>query len=184
MAKRKGKEAALWVDLDGGDEIMEALSQLTPANWRKNVHNYRSVETGQFVKVKTTVNLRKILRKIADHLRRKLQKYPPPGPWNTPGPYPKRWYERGWGSRYARVDGSVGGKRTSEKLKSSWFRPRAGGFGRILFNTASYAGFVPGPDEQTGVHKRHGWRTTEQHMEDDWPFMEKQLNKALDRIAK
>ena len=85
---------------------------------------------------------------------------------NRPGPYPKRWYQRNWGPRYARKSGGTGGQNTSERLQFSWRTqivkpaeahvftksPQTGG-------EVSYVEHVQSYEMQTAVHKEHGWQT-------------------------
>ena len=82
--------------------------------------------------------------------------YPTEGPWNQPGPYPKRWYQRMYGARWARKDGSVGGSQTSEKMQQKWVTQVVDSFTAIVRNLASYAPWVKGK-EQAGFHADHGW---------------------------
>ena len=71
----------------------------------------------------------------------------------------KRWYQRGYGPRWRRRDGSVGGKKTSERLGTRWSHKidRANLTGTIS-NNASYAEYVQGV-RQARFHRRRGWQT-------------------------
>ena len=87
---------------------------------------------------------------------------------NRPGPYPKRWYQRNWGPRYAKKSGGTGGQNTSERLQFAWRTqiikpleahvftksPQTGG-------EVSYVEYVQSQESQTAVHKEHGWQTDE-----------------------
>ena len=48
--------------------------------------------------------------------------YPVEGSWNVaPGTKGKGvWYQRGFGTRYNRKDGTIGGRNTSQRLQKSW----------------------------------------------------------------
>ena len=98
----------------------------------------------------------------------KMAVYPPETDANRPGPYPKRWYQRLVGPRYARKGGGTGGQNTSEKLQKSWRTdiikpleahvftksPQTGG-------EVSYVEVVQSEESQTAVHREHGWQTDE-----------------------
>ena len=102
---------------------------------------------------------------------------------NKPGPYPKKWYQRNWGPRYARKSGGTGGQNTSERLQFSWrtdiikpleahvFTQSPGGTGEV-----SYVEHVQSYESQTGTHKAHGWQTDKAVAED----VEKSA--ALDKV--
>ena len=99
----------------------------------------------------------------------KMAVYPPETEGNRPGPYPKRWYQRQFGSRYAKKGGGApGGQNTSERLQKSWRTdiikpleahvftksPQTGG-------EVSYVDLVQSEENQAAVHKEHGWQTDE-----------------------
>lgn len=83
--------------------------------------------------------------------------YPAEGTWNTPGPYPARWYQRHFGPRWALKAGGVHGKDTSEQMQKRWRTRRAKLLEWAVENSASYAQYVQG-EEQAEFHARHGWR--------------------------
>lgn len=78
--------------------------------------------------------------------------------------HPNRYYQRGYGMRYRRADGSLVGKKTSESLGKRW-SVRRRGLGAVLANSASYGPYVhrfgPGKPKQTQQHAQTGWRTDE-----------------------
>lgn len=94
-------------------------------------------------------------RQAAYELSSAFDTYPPQTIANDPAQ--PRWYERLWGSRWRRKDGSIGGRHTSERLYFKWKIEQVGNGARIS-NTASYAGWVQG-NKQTKVMKRIGWKT-------------------------
>jgi hypothetical protein len=57
-----------------------------------------------------------VLRAAQRRLLERLRDYPPVSGANRPRPAPGRWYERGYGSRWSRVRGGVGGA----ALRNSW----------------------------------------------------------------
>ena len=72
-----------------------------------------------------------------------------------------RWYERGYGTKWLRKDGSVGGRKTSQVLNRQWNVQRHGDIGAVLNNKASYGLYVHGADQQASFHAAHNWRTDE-----------------------
>jgi hypothetical protein len=71
------------------------------------------------------------------------------------------WYERGYGPKWVRKDGTVNGRKTSELLGRSWSREvRVDDdvIEGILGNSASYTRYVHGR-EQADFHARRGWMT-------------------------
>ena len=92
---------------------------------------------------------------------------------NRPGPYPKKWYQRGFGPRYAKKSGGFGGQNTSERLQFSWrtdiIKPlEAHVFTKSTETGAevSYVEVVQSEESQTATHKEHGWQTDQMVAED------------------
>ena len=76
----------------------------------------------------------------------------PAAPPRRPGA--RRWYERGYGWRYA----GGGGKATSEQMNRRWdVQPQT--LGATVVNLASYSGRVQGAAQQEPLFKRIGWKT-------------------------
>ncbi len=99
-------------------------------------------------------------------IRSGVADYPPETAGNKPRAFTSGgqniWYERGFGSRWARKDGSAGERQTSETLGRSWtteVRGFAAGVRGIVGTRASYAPLVQDEKQQTAVHKRHKWPT-------------------------
>ena len=107
--------------------------------------------------------------------------YPAEGSWNTPGPYPKRWYQRKKGPRWARVGGTVGGRNTSEQMQEQWHTVRPA-FNEVnIYNTASYSKYVIG-DEQASFHKDHGWLKVSDIAEKYLPRLRDVADRVLRRL--
>ena len=85
--------------------------------------------------------------------------YPPETEANTPGSYPKRWYQRKFGPRWATSSGGTGGRNTSEDLQGSWTESIRGPLEREVLTSVSYAPYVQGAETQTTTHERIGWQT-------------------------
>ena len=114
-------------------------------------------------------DLRKAIREgayiIGLEVKREVAEYPVASEANMPRGFVSRgnnrWYERGFGPRWARKDGSIGGSKRSEMLNRSW---AIGGqhLGAVLGSKASYAPAVHHYAEQASFHKRRGWVTDKQ----------------------
>jgi len=74
---------------------------------------------------------------------------------------PNHWYERGYGSKWRRKDGSVGARATSEQLGPSW-GVETKDDGAVVGTRVSYAPYVQSEEEQTGWHQGTGWITEAQ----------------------
>ena len=112
---------------------------------------------------------------IAKAIKREIAEYPPISEANVPRGFgsavsigtrksANRWYERGYGPRWARKDGSAGGSKTSEMLNRSW-AIGAVWKGAVLGSKASYAPVVHHYREQASFHKRRGWVTDKEAIE-------------------
>jgi hypothetical protein len=77
-------------------------------------------------------------------------------------PARNRWYERGYGGRWRRKDGTVGGRRTSETLGRKWATEVTdGGMVGRIGNNASYAPYVHDAAKQARFHGARGWRSAD-----------------------
>ncbi len=126
------------------------------------------------------------LKAAALHVKGKIAKYPPGTDANKRGPYPKRWYYRGIGPFWARVDGSIGKRLTSEDLGQKWtIDTRDAGMTAIIGNNVSYGPFVQDEEKQATFHRRRGWKTTQKVAEEESKevneLLIKAINKALDK---
>jgi hypothetical protein len=99
-----------------------------------------------------------ILEAVLKELKVLAIPYPEEGDYNRPGPYPKRWYQRKFGPRWARKNSEFsGGRDTSEQLQDSWVTEVKDPFQGVIGNKASYSNYVMG-SEQAEFHARHGWK--------------------------
>lgn len=76
--------------------------------------------------------------------------------------------------------------RRTNTLGRRWQRSQRGipnGFEGRVFNDTDYAMWVQGEDMQTPVHKRTGWKTTEQVAEETRAQVEHILDKAVEAIV-
>ena len=86
------------------------------------------------------------------HLKGVIAVYPPSSSANSPSR--PHWYERGFGPRWRRKDGTVGGRKTSETLGRRWTIKTRGLTG-MVGNNVSYGPDVQGL-KQKSYHKRRG----------------------------
>jgi hypothetical protein len=99
--------------------------------------------------------MRGATKAIALEIQGKIAPYPRSTIANSPGQ--RRWYERGFGPRWRRQDGTVGGRKTSETLGRRWGVEREGSIGAVVGNIASYSPYVHDHDKRARFHKRRGW---------------------------
>lgn len=150
------------ITIEGLEELLDDLEEILPA-----------IKTG--------------LSAGALYLKGKAAEYPPstagnqpknyvPGRWNT-------WYQRGFGSKWARADGTVGSRATSETLGRKWTsRGQTGskGLAWVVGNNVSYSKWVQG-DEQTWFHKAHGWKSTETLKREEEDEVRKRVNEIIEK---
>jgi hypothetical protein len=129
--------------------------------------------------------LRAGIKAATAHVKGKVNKYPPSSEANSPkGPGGGSWYQRGYGSRWIRRDGSQGGSKTSQTLGRRWtIRTENDGLTGIIGNNVTYSPFVHDKDKQTDFHAARGWMTTEKVAEQEAAtvrkFIEAEIRKAI-----
>jgi hypothetical protein len=123
-----------------------------------------------------------VMQAVGLHIKGKIDKYPPATEANSPGDDRRSWYERGYGPKWRRKDGSVGGKKTSEMLGRRW-TVNASSSQVVIGNNVSYGPYVQDEEHQADFHKRRGWKTAQQVAKDEEPtvkaFVEAYLEKML-----
>ena len=119
--------------------------------------------------------LKPVIKAAAQDLAGRVAQYPPATEANQPKPYPGRWYERGYGTRWARKSGGIGGRQTSQTLGRRW-TTRVGDTWAKVGNNASYGPFVQDKDQQASFHAQRGWATIQGEGE-------KAMEKALQKIG-
>lgn len=101
-------------------------------------------------------------------------------------PTQRRWYERGYGPRWRRRDGSINGYKTSEMLDRKWAaaKPRISnrGLEARIGVKVSYAPYVQSNERQTWFHAARNWRTDEDAVQARGPFVIALVQKAVRRI--
>lgn len=124
------------------------------------------------------------LRASAAHIKGKVNTYPASTIANSPGAYPKRWYERGYGPKWARKSGGVSGRKTSETLNRKWtIGQRNGGLTQVIGNNVSYGPYVQDRKKQAKFHTARGWKTiqdvTEEEADTIVNFVKTEIDRAL-----
>ena len=122
--------------------------------------------------------MRGVLEAGGSMLKNYIAEYPPASEANRPGQ--RRWYERGYGSRWTRRDGSVGGSATSQTLGRRW-TVSSRGLTVTVGNNVTYGPFVQG-DKQAAFHERRGWRTEQQAIEKIGPDIIGMAHDEIDRV--
>lgn len=109
------------------------------------------------------------LKAVATELQTIIQVYPPETIANSPENPRGQWYQRGYGVRWKKKDGTVGGKPTSGQLKKRWHIKNQSATSVLLYNQASeygrgtdwYSGYVHASEKQAGFHAKRRWITDE-----------------------
>jgi len=119
----------------------------------------------------------------AVHIKGAVATYPPATSANRPGGPGSRWYQRGYGPRWMRKSGGVGGRKTSQTLGRRWSIVKRGAWVRVIGNNVSYGPYVQDEDKQAGFHKARGWLTIQGAVEKEGPkiveFVKTEIEKAI-----
>lgn len=137
--------SSVTIELDGLEEIL------------RNVDSIAKLE-----------GLQAALLAGGEQVKRKVVVYPPQTMANSPDNPTGRWYERTYGPRWRRRDGSVGGSPTSEDLKHSW-NVQAIGQTVVVGTDTTYAPYVHDKEKQAKFHKDRGWKTIQDIGEQEAP---------------
>ena len=122
--------------------------------------------------------LRPVIDVQVNHIKGKISK-PYPAETAANSPANRRWYERGFGTKYRRRDGSITGRQTSEDLGPSWTGKATSDTRGIIGTDASYAKWVQGP-QQSAIMKKIGWKTTDTVVDEESEKVLKSIQKAVD----
>lgn len=125
---------------------------------------------------------------IGQHVKGKVDQYPPATEANSPRSFvsggKNTWYERGYGPKWARKDGSIGGRKTSETLGRKWTISMRGGDEVVVGNNVSYGIYVQDEDNQADFHKRRGWKTAQQVAKEEEPTITRFIEDYLEKLLK
>lgn len=134
--------------------------------------------------------LKMALYAMGVHYKGKINRYPPATEANQPRAYNtvsggNTWYERGYGSKRIRRDGSIVGRKTSETLGRKWtVERRDQGLTVVVGNNVSYSIYVHDADKQAWFHARRGWKTAQQVLEDEKSTLLAFAQTELDKLLK
>jgi hypothetical protein len=106
---------------------------------------------------------RRILLRGTLELADRARVYPAAGAWNRPPGTrgDNRWYQRQFGPRWLRANGTLNGKNTSQRLQKSW-KVAVSKDSKVgsVFTGVTYAPFLLDPDRRVSWARGHGWKTT------------------------
>lgn len=120
------------------------------------------------------------LKAGALYIKGKIAIYPPSSEANTPNQ--RRWYERGYGPKWMRKDGSIGGKKTSQTLGRRWtMESQNAGLTQVVGNNATYAPYVQSAEKQASFHAARGWKTDEQVIDEEGPTVLNYVKSEVDK---
>lgn len=139
-----------------------------------------SIDTRELAKIAESLDIMPAFKSgmyaAGIYLKGVISEYPASSVANQSKPYPGRWYQRGYGTRYIKKSGGMGGKKTSETLGKRWTVKKSNaGMTVTVGNNTSYGKWVQGHTKQTKFHNARGWLTT-------GDVVEKESNKALNII--
>ena len=117
------------------------------------------------------------------YIKGEIAQYPPGTSANVPGPYPKKWYVRGYGPQWARAGGGWGGRRKSETLGRKWgIKMQDGGLTGVVGTNVSYARYVQDDELQARFHKSRGWRTVQDVAQKDGKVAIRIISAGIARV--
>lgn len=123
------------------------------------------------------------------HIKGIVSQYPPATEANSSTM--DRWYQRGYGPRWRRRDGTIGGRKTSEALGRKWAtESRNAGLTQVIGNNTSYGPWVQaaekagGKGPQASFHRQRGWKTDEDVINQEGAtvlaFVKREVEKDID----
>lgn len=130
--------------------------------------------------------LRQPFIQTASDIQTYMKEYPPLSAANVPRPGHTH-YERGYGSKYTRVNGSWTGRKTSQMLNRSWSRRSTftEHSAKIIIGTrVTYARFVHDKLKQARFHKARKWRTVQDAVEKYRTVLIQRVSAAIDRALR
>ena len=136
----------------------------------------------KLAKLKDFKTLEPVLAGLVTEVKGEVSKYAPPTAANVPGGPGSQWYQRGYGSKWMRMDGTVGGRATSEDLGQKWTIRKTGTLKYLIGNNVKYGPYVKDPDKQAQALKNIGWTNTDEDVRKKEKKVLDELHKAVDRI--
>lgn len=148
------------VHVDGIERVQAKLGRAEASHWMRGVMDAATLDLKDYI-----------------------AKYPKSTIANDPRA--RTWYERGYGPKWRRRDGSIGGSKTSETLGRRWTtRVEDSGRRGIVGNNASYAPFVQAEEQQASFHKARGWRTDAETLRERRDHILALFRNAIDKILR
>lgn len=139
-----------------------------------------------YAKFRTIEGLRPLIDEIQAcgvYLEGKIRKYPRTTYSNAPGPFPHRWYQRGFGPKWALKGGGVHGVKTSKTLRAHWTVKREdSGLTAVVGNDVKYGPFVQSAEQQASFHKANGWQTDEDIVKQERNYVVGRLRKRIEKM--
>lgn len=127
---------------------------------------------------------RRVLIRSVLELKDLAAGYPVAGRWNSnPGTKGDgRWYQRGFGSRWMRKDGTTGGKDTSQRLQKNWKTEvqQQDEFTASAYTEVTYAPYLLDTDQRVNWAASHGWKSLDEIERDYTPRFEKIVLDEID----
>lgn len=132
----------------------------------------------------------RILNEASIKLAALVAVYPPEGAWNkNPGTRGDgRWYQRGFGARWMRKGGSIGGSpyfsgiggvNNSQELQKSWQIQKADDAASV-FTGVTYAPYLLDPEQRVNWAAEHGWKSLDEIADEFAPIFEDITLKEID----
>jgi hypothetical protein len=140
----------------------------------------------------------RVLDKATLAIEGRVRPYPPatyanqPRSWTSGGD--NRWYERGYGPKWVRKDGSINGRKTSRFLGRQWTREisiypngvsqmgiRGPVAEAIMGNSAPYVNYVQGR-KQARFHAERGWVTLDDAVTQSDEDIQAAINDGADEL--
>jgi hypothetical protein len=129
----------------------------------------------------------RLLRLASLELSDRMRVYPPEGLYNhEPGAQGNGvWYQRQFGSRYRRKNGTLGGRNTSQKLQKNWRVERVDAFSTSVYTEVTYAPYLFDPNQRASWAASHGWKDLNEVEADYAPrFVELALEMVDEQASK
>ena len=127
------------------------------------------------------------LTQVGQHVRDKIKTYPQSTDANSPRDFvpggKNTWYQRGYGPKWVRKDGTVGGRKTTEFLKQSW-GVQATNTQVVIGTKVTYAPYVHDEETQADFHKRRGWKTVQTIAKEEEPAVRAFVESYLEKLMK
>ena len=120
----------------------------------------------------------------AMHFQGHLNRFPRSSIANSPDNPTGRWYERNYGPRWKRRDGSTGGRKTSQMLSKSWIIDERSPLDMRIGTNVTYAPYVQSAELQAKIHGQRGWQTDQQVLDRETDTVIQFLLDYFDRLTR